>query len=177
MKAVNEIWRDIPGFEFRYQVSNLGRVKSLNRLCWNKNTPYPKEEYILKPSLNNKGYYSVNLWTGKNTLYRIHTLVAMTFLGYERCGVKQVIDHIDGDKLNNNLSNLQVTSQRVNSIKSIRNNKYSNYTGVTFDKARGKWVASISINGKKHRMGRFNCEAKAAYAYNQKLKESLNEGV
>ena len=85
--------------------------------------------------------------------------------------MKQVIDHIDGDKLNNNLSNLQVTSQRVNSIKSIRNNKYSNYTGVTFDKARGKWVASISINGKKHRMGRFNCEVKAAYAYNQKLKE------
>jgi hypothetical protein len=172
-----EEWRYIPGFENRYQVSNLGNVRSIDRLCWNKNTPYVRDGIILNPSLNNKGYYSVNLWDGKNKPYRVHTLVAMSFLNYKRCGMKQVVDHIDGDKLNNSLSNLQVTSQRVNSIKSIRKNKYSIYPGVTFDKSRSKWVSSISIDGKIHRMGRFNCEIKAAYEYNQKLKESLNERV
>ena len=173
-----EIWKDIPGFENRYQVSNQGRVKSLDRLCYNKETPYFRSGKIFNPVINNKGYYHVNLWDqnkNKGVNYRVHTLVAMAFMDYTRCGMKLVVDHINNDKLDNNLSNLQITSQRVNSSKDKKGS--SIYTGVSFDKSRDKWTSGIFYNGKRINLGRHDCVIKAAYLYNVKLKEIKNEGV
>lgn len=101
MNCVNEIWKDIPGYENLYQISSLGRVKSLKR---NKLlTPY-------RPS--QKGYSQVFL--GRGNMYRIHRLVAMAFI--PNPDNKPCIDHINGDRLDNRVENLRwVTYSENNS--------------------------------------------------------------
>lgn len=109
---MQEEFRDIPGYEGIYQVSNLGNVKSLNY----NNT---KKEKFLTNSLDNNMYLRVGLSNNKvlKTI-RVHQLVAMAFLGYVRNGkLDIVVDHIDNDKLNNNLNNLQLLSNRHNCVK------------------------------------------------------------
>jgi len=84
-----------------YSVSNKGRVYSY------------KSDRFLKPSLNSDGYYQLRL-DGK--CYKVHKLVAMVFLNHKSTGKNKhlVIDHIDGDKSNNNLDNLREVSPRRN---------------------------------------------------------------
>ena len=89
----NEVFKDIADFP-RYQVSNLGRVKSLVH----------KKERILKTGLNGRGYLQVKLYkNGKKNTIKIHSLVAKTFIG-ESNGLD--VDHIDEIKTNNKLENL-----------------------------------------------------------------------
>lgn len=103
-----EIWKDIKGYEGLYQVSNLGRVKSFPR----KGT-HVKVEHILVPSKNHKGYLSVNLRKeGKANFFSIHRLVAQTFISNPN-NLAQV-DHIDDNKENNNVDNLQWISNEDN---------------------------------------------------------------
>jgi hypothetical protein len=156
---IEEIWKDIPGYEGIYQVSDLGNVKSLR---FNK-------EKILKPGVNGSGYYTVVLCKGKRKTKKVHKLVAMAFLNHNPDGYKLVVDHKDNDKLNNILSNLQLISQRENSSKDKKGT--SKHTGVSWDKERNKWKSSISINGKLKNLGRFNCELAAHHAYEKKLDE------
>lgn len=91
----DEIWKDIEGFEGRYQVSNKGRVKSLH-FNWSDTSK------ILKPQRFPKGYLRVTIG-GK--IIGIHRLVAMAFIDNPK-GLPQV-NHIDGDKANNNVENLE----------------------------------------------------------------------
>ena len=95
-----EIWKPIPNYEELYMVSNLGRVKSVKR------------DKILKEQLNERGYLRVSLSkNNKQKIYSVHRLVMITFIGYEEG--KQV-NHIDGDKTNNRLDNLEWTTQSEN---------------------------------------------------------------
>lgn len=95
----------------------------------------------------------------------IHQFVAMTYLGHEPCGMSLVVDHIDNDKTNNHVSNLQIVSQRVNSTKDQwRRNPASLYPGVTLRKS-GKWRSKIRINNKDRHLGYFISEADAGRAY------------
>ena len=105
-----EIWKNIEGFDGLYQVSNKGRVRSLNRKLadgriWN--------ERIMKTPLS-AGYPTVSLRL--NNVYvreRIHRLVGKAFVeGYKP---EYVINHIDGNKLNNSLSNLEWATEQENS--------------------------------------------------------------
>lgn len=99
-----EIWKDIEGFEGLYQVSNLGRVKS-NR-------------GILHPNTNTYGYKHVTLSKyGIRTTTPIHTLVADAFLDnpYE----KPEVNHIDGNKENNSVSNLEWVTRTENNRHAI----------------------------------------------------------
>lgn len=101
---MNEIWKDIVGYEGLYQVSNLGRVKSLN---------YGKsgKEGLLKPKTRKNGYLEIGLRKEKKSKYiLVHRLVALAFVdGYEE-GL--VVNHIDENKQNNVWTNLEwVTSQ------------------------------------------------------------------
>lgn len=107
-----EIWRSIAGYP-EYQVSNLGRVKSLKH----------KEEWILKPRLINSGYYRVLLSNpfvkGKQIL--IHRLVAIAFVPNPQN--KKSVGHLDGNKLNNcadNLAWFSASDSQLHSIKSGR---------------------------------------------------------
>lgn len=101
-----EIWKDIKDYKGLYQVSNLGNIKSLN---YN----HTKKEKLLKTILQVDGYLGVNL--GKNGIrkrYRVHRLVAETFL--ENSDNLPVINHKDGNKLNNNIDNLEWCSVAYN---------------------------------------------------------------
>ena len=91
----NEIWKTIEGFE-DYQISNFGRVKSFKR----------NREKILKNRINNHGYSHVYL-AGNNSNKKVHQLVAIAFLEYKLSDSKLIINHIDGNKLNNNVNNLE----------------------------------------------------------------------
>ena len=94
----NEVWKDIEGYEGLYQVSNLGNIKSLKR-----NTAH---ERILIPRVGRDGYKYVGL--SKNGICKskkIHRMVAETFL--PNINDLPQINHIDGNKLNNKLENLE----------------------------------------------------------------------
>lgn len=98
-----EIWKDVVGYEGLYQVSNLGRVKSLPKLKKTPTTTFMTKEIIKIPSIC-KGYLRVNLM-GKN--FFVHILVAEAFIG-GRNGM--TVNHIDECKTNNRLCNLEYMS-------------------------------------------------------------------
>ena len=101
-------------------------------------------------------------------------LVAIAFLKHIPDGTnKVVINHIDGNKLNNHISNLELVSNRYNTADGyIRKGTSSIYTGVSWDKKNKKWRSQIQINKKKILLGLFNTELEASDAYSIKLKES-----
>ena len=156
-----EEYRSVEGFE-NYKISNLGNFISLK---FNK-------VRLIKPSINTSGYKTITISNNQTrTTITIHQLVAMAFLGYVRNGNKSlVVDHIDNDKLNNNLDNLQLITQRENSSKDVKR-KTSKYTGVCWDKCKRKWRAYIKVNGVDKNLGRYKCELAAATAYQKALKE------
>lgn len=107
---VNEIWKDIKGFEGLYQVSNLGRIKSCQRVVYHPNHRFTKystmPERIMKPKLTKFGYYYIYLSKDdKKTGVLVHRLVALAFL--PEVEGKNFIDHLDGVKTNNCVDNLE----------------------------------------------------------------------
>lgn len=119
---MNEIWKDINGYEELYQVSNFGNVKSLNY----RNTD---EEKILKNRKDKGGYLRVFLCKNKKRkYYLIHRLVALAFI--PNPDNKPCIDHINTDRTDNRVCNLQWCSHKENSNNPNTKNKvmsYSNY--------------------------------------------------
>lgn len=102
----NEIWKDIPGYEGKYQVSNLGNVLSLNYEGRNI-------KQLLKPRAQHTGYLRVGLSNnGQTKDYLIHKLVATVFIN-NPYNYKEV-NHIDEDKTNNCVSNLEWCTRRYN---------------------------------------------------------------
>lgn len=79
-----------------------------------------------------------------------------------------IIDHIDGNPLNNQKSNLRICTQSEN-MQNARKHKNcsSKYKGVCWDKNRNKWIVNLDINKKRIHIGRFNLEKDAALAYNK----------
>lgn len=133
---MREEWRAIPDFEGHYEVSNLGRIRSNKR----------KEVKILKTSFNRYGYEMAQLSRGgKNVLKSIHRLVAQAFLSDFNDNL--FVDHIDNNKKNNSVTNLQMLSNRGNCTKD-RKSLYTNLTGAHFNRCRNTtpWLCRIWIN-------------------------------
>ena len=99
---------------------------------------------------------------------RVQQLVASVFLGYKFQGHKLVVDHIDSNKLNNNLNNLRLISNRENLSKE-RTIKSGLPTGVSFYKPNKKYRATIVINNKQNYLGYFKTPEEASEAYQNKL--------
>lgn len=116
--GTGEIWKDIAGFEGHYQVSNFGRIKSCDRILPHKiHGTWHIKERILKPHWNGAGrtnYQVVHLHVGNGRMrcVRIHRVVAETFIPNPQ-NLPQV-NHIDGDKKNNFVQNLEWVSSEEN---------------------------------------------------------------
>lgn len=114
-----EIWKDIPDYEGVYQVSNLGRIKSLDRYVKRGKSGFFKEGQIQKLQNNGNGYlYKQLKHEGKHRNFYIHRLVLMVFIGERPDGM--VICHKDGDTTNNNLNNLRYDTPLENNIDQFR---------------------------------------------------------
>jgi hypothetical protein len=161
---MTEIWKDIPNYEGFYQVSNFGNIKSFHLKSRN-------EEKILKTTKNAVGYLNCNLCkNGNRKLYQVHQLVAMAFLNHTPNGITLVVNHINFNRLDNRVENLEIVTHRENTNKRHLSSS-SQYTGVVWYKRDKKWKAQIRIKKKLHHLGYFDCELKASEAYQNALKQ------
>lgn len=109
---INEEWKAIKGYEGLYEISNFGRVKSLPKMK-GLNTPWP--ETIMSPNDNGRGYKCVRLSKESNKKgYYLHRLVAQHFITNPNPYIYDEINHKDGDKSNNHISNLEWSNRRMN---------------------------------------------------------------
>ena len=108
-----EVWKDIDfieGFEGLYQVSNMGKIKSLGRIIKYPGSKYGMHNGVYRPERilksKTKRYAGVTLSNSKNKIYpNIHRLVALAFIPNPLN--KPCVNHMDGDKQNNCVSNLE----------------------------------------------------------------------
>lgn len=115
-KKVKEIWKEVKGFEGFYEVSNLGRVRSLDRMVLiqkkGRNPYYIScKGIMMKCTIGTNGYREVPLRKGENR-FLVHRLVAQAFI--ENPDNLPNVNHIDNNKLNNNVENLEWVTQSRN---------------------------------------------------------------
>lgn len=136
----NEIWKEIPGYKGLYEVSNYGQIKSIERLekCGNKTRI--RKARILKQSLR-RGYLFVSLCkNGRKENVVIHRIVSLLFI--PNPNNMSEVDHIDGNKINNKVSNLRWVTAKQNS----NNLKAPNTIGKKLNKG-GKAVLQFDLSG------------------------------
>lgn len=115
----DEIWKDIVGYEGYYKISNYGRVASLLFQSNIYNKKYARFKILTPKGLKSKSVYKtgfrVDLWKGgiKKT-YLVARLVAFTFYNENINNQKLTVDHVDGNRLNNKLENLELVSLKEN---------------------------------------------------------------
>ncbi len=138
---MEEIYKVIIGFN-NYEVSSYGNVRNI------------KTKRVLKPHLR-KDYYEIRLSVcNVSTTITLHKLVANTFL--DNPNDKDCIDHIDNDKLNNNITNLRYATKSENQYnRKINKNNTSGFKGVSYHSKTQKWDANIKIDGITVHLGRF----------------------
>lgn len=142
-KYLLEEWRDIRGYEGLYQVSNFGRVRSLDKISRNRWGEYLLKGCVLAPLVGTKGYLLVRLYkNGSAKTLKIHRLVAEAFIPNPN-NLPQV-NHKDENKQNNVVSNLEWCDNFYNSRYGTRNQKIGEYfrNGPT-----SKPVSMYSIGG------------------------------
>ena len=164
----NEIWKAVKNFEGIYEVSSLGNVRN-NR------------QKLLKYYVINSGYAAIKFTVnGKRSSHLIHRLVLEAFKPSVDA-TKNEVNHIDENKLNNCLDNLEWVSSKENKQHSIKSGTYdklytlknslgkkhlpntkSKYHNVSYDKARNKWTACVRADGQNLEQKRFNTEKEAA---------------
>lgn len=168
---MEEIWKDVIGYEGIYQVSSFGNVKSLSRLINCNGGKFLTKERILKCKNDTGNYKLVSLCKNniKETKF-VHKLVASAFLNHEPCGYNLVVNHIDFDKFNNRLDNLEIVTSRINCNKKHIPHT-SKYTGVYWNNNNNKWRACIRLNGRTKHLGCFSNQLDAHNAYQKELKK------
>lgn len=156
-----EIWKPIQGFENYYQVSNLGNVRSLPRRRKVKNNYRYTEGIMLKP-MQKPDYYAVGLSLKGSIKYaRIHRLVAQAFIGNP--DNKLYVNHIDGNKLNNNASNLEWCTPKENTDHYINSCKEYNGNNNFGIKLKADQVIAIYNSRESHTVlsEKYNVSTKA----------------
>ena len=181
MNTENEIWKEVKDFEGYYEVSNLGKV----RRCF--------AEKALKEQISNRGYCRVCLCRDNvKKSISVHKIVANAFI--ENPENKKTVNHINFDKSNNHVSNLEWMTIKENINHARDNGVYkssdlrqryvkrkhkdnskctSNNVGISYRSKENyhRYVARIHYNGKRINLGSYKNELDAVNAYQQKIKE------
>ncbi len=170
-----EKWNDIVGYEGHYQISNFGRVRSVDRTEMNVNGINRKLKGSLKSTYTDRtGYVLVTLSkNNENKVYPLHRLVAQAFI--PNPNDLDEVNHKDRNRKNNFLSNLQWCTSRENTHHARTKMKSSSkYVGVSFDKQTQKrpWISRITINGKIKFLGRYETEDLAYIAYKNECEKN-----
>ena len=157
-----EVFLPIDGYD-NYFISNFGNIKN------------SKTNKIMKQSNHRQGYKRIGLTkNGKQIFFLIHRLVGNAFL--ENPDKKQMIDHIDENKANNNVKNLRWATRKENGCnRGKQKNNKSGFKGVAFNKPLNKYQAKIRINDKRKHIGYFETAEEASKAYEAKSKEIHGE--
>ena len=148
-------------YEEKYRIYKNGEVESL---VGNKK--------ILKPYINNKGYLVIRLSKkdekGENLIkFRVHRLIATAFI--PNPDNKEQIDHLDGNRTNNSISNLKWKTHKENMLNKKNWGKYKK--GVNFNKKANKFQSAIYIDGKQIYLGLYETEEEAHEVFKQKFIE------
>lgn len=161
--SMKEVWKDVPGFEGHYQVSNLGRVKSLDRFVPTIHQgPRKLKGKIRKQVHNGQGYLKVVLQKEcAKTDNFVHRLVMQAFVGISNLQV----NHINGVTTDNRLVNLEYVDTRENMNHRDTVVKKQKKYGVWFIKSENKWMAEICKDRERIRIGRFKTKDEAHQAY------------
>lgn len=159
-----EMWKPVVGFEGLYEVSDLGRIKSLPRNSTRGG--------LIKPYLStHNGYVYVGLCkSNKKHTIRLHKLVLQAFTDYDPNG-GLVIDHLDGNKTNNRLDNLEAVTQKVNFNRAIANGlvEFKGEMVVDLDEMKiykTYTEAARAVGGKQGEMVRRVCKGERSHYRN-----------
>jgi hypothetical protein len=140
MNEVREI--ELNGRKLR--VYSCGKVESFHHNKWRESN-----------GIKHNGYYRIQI---NYKTYLKHRVIAFAFLGLDIDNLIQQIDHIDRDRINNDISNLRIVSSQQNKFN-------VGAKGYTWDKKNNKWLAQIKFNKKSIHLGRFDIEDEAQQAY------------
>lgn len=167
---IKEIWKPIPGFENFYEASTLGQIRAF------------RTKKVLKTYTINSGYQCLKFTVNsQRTSHLVHRLIAITFI--DNPLGKATVNHIDGNKDNNSLSNLEWNTISENLshayatdlhskelCKSYIGKKHAKsitkYHNVTYDKSRDKYSAKVTHNSINYGFKRFDTEIEAALHVN-----------
>lgn len=121
---MKEMWRPVTGYEDHYEVSNLGKVRSLSGVVKRGSGYYWKNGRVLRQQVNNHGYLYVYLRFGGCKKFYVHRLVAEAFVANNDPAKNAVVNHIDFNPTNNKADNLEWTTDKGNVHHSIRAGRY-----------------------------------------------------
>lgn len=170
---MEEIWKDVVGYEGWYQVSNLGNVRSVNRISTNsigicrKWTSKP-----IKQQKNHKGYLLVKIGCGNGHSW--HTVHRLVMEAFDCVNKLMTIDHLNGDKQDNRLENLQYVTLQENILRHHNNSKTkTGKAGVHFDK--GRYRVRITEEGTRKNIGYFSTIEDASDAFDKEYDRIKNK--
>lgn len=168
MLNINEEWKPVVGFEKLYEVSNLGNIRNTRGK-------------VLKVHAQNSGYFQVTFYDKGKKKMLVHRVVSQAWIS--NIESKPYVNHLDGDKANNSVDNLEwcTNSENILHARSTGLNPYNNpttgkklgkgskYHNVSFDRSRNKWTGGVRHEGKTKMLKRFATEIDAAIYVNTVL--------